>query len=215
MFLYCIVKLLLGDREYFTNFVLGLYQKKRGPHAILSLCSIKSVEEWVEALPQEQKRIIKSKVPKSFQTNKINVVLDKTGFIGWEHFRIIYQHQCRYTNRFTALFQSIKRFIKAKYMIGFVDNYYVNNTLKAWTKHSIKHQTYRAMWFYQATDVSKMYIWFSTKRMIVERAIEMKCKYVDLGLTSSLGDLKENFGFIPIENYAINPKYYQGNYLLL
>ena len=64
----------------------------------------------------------------------------------------------RYTNRIFALYESNKRFLKAKYMFDFVDNYYINGKLKAWAKHVIKYNTYRAMWFYRSTEVCKMYL---------------------------------------------------------
>lgn len=123
--------------------------------------------------------------------------------LGARHFAVVLGHDQRFvSSHLFAVLLALWRFLLARFMLGSVTEFYSDNgnQLLAWSMETSKGSTLRAVWFYQANAAidAKLYIWFASLRLTMQRAFATKrVQFVDLGpsATAAVLEVKARFGF--------------------
>ena len=194
-------------------------------HSICSVKNLKTLKEFLKTHAKSYRSCnstLCKQVPKAFKNNSIQINQIHASTLGFKHFLVILSHERRnYSFLPLSFFISTLRFFTSSCMVGTVDEFYVvsnksNNEdasahtktkrLVAWSSSIVWNKTYRAMWFYQTDSAaeSKLFIWYATLRIAIERAILLpNVEYIDLGpsSTKNVVQAKEKYGFNYIDNW--------------
>ena len=195
-----LVILAQGWSTYFTRFPMGLGRGRRNPkaHGIIALDEFSNLELWIKSLSRSCRTTLLKQVDKSFTANNLQVTSRRAGKLNRGHLYLIYEHQERSGSKFPII-GALLRFWVASMMIGTLDEYRIGDTLVAFSHSIVKGDTLRAMWFYQSNASEKMYIWFYSLRLSVQRALKLDgVRFVDVGpsVSARVSDLKRKYGCI-------------------
>lgn len=168
------------------------YPKK---HALLSVERYHTLQQYLQELPKSARQtMVKAEHALSEQGYVMQTV--SSSMMRFEHFMVIYRHECRYYPRVRALFAAWSRFLVSCLCIGDMDEFRnAKGELIGFAQTVLKGDVLRGMWFYQD---GRHKLWFFSLRNSVFRAILVPhVKWVDLGpsSTSNVADAKKRFLF--------------------
>ena len=186
-------------REWFSEGPLGLRRVIAKPKAhAISKIEHSCFEGWAKHLSRSCRCTMLKQLPKFFEKEKVMVKSISPKKLGYKHFMVILSHECKHVGILKALFVSVIRFLVASLMCGTIDEFWKEDKLLGWSHAIIKGKTYRAMWFYQKQEFSKMFLWYKTLNIAITRVTNMpSVQYVDLGPSTSdeVVRTKEKLGF--------------------
>ena len=167
-------------RQWFSKGPMGLRQRLvTKKHAIADISAFKSLDDWTSTLKKGARKNMTKLAKKLFDESAgIRVRITAPEKLGWDHIKIVWQHQRRLYGAFRATFASCMRYLVASSMCGVVEEYCTREgQLLAWAQIIVKGDTMRCMWFYQSTYSSqnRMGIWFGAIRRSMQRAIAEPC----------------------------------------
>jgi len=190
-------------------------QWKTRPHALLQIQNFTCVDEWIQTLPRGCKRTLKKAMAQNITVTARPIPNDAPApHSSLAHFRCVIEHEVRLLTEkksrpdyfFDSLSEAISRYVQTTRMSGEIREYRNSETNKiiAFAHEVRKGKTIRGQWFYATDEASKSYVWFHSVFSLVQRAISNEnIDVVDLGPsgTNSFSDLKERYGFLPVDDW--------------
>ena len=188
-----------STREWFSEGPLGLRRiiGKMKSHAISEIRHA-SFETWAKGLSRSSRCTMLKQVPKMIERENICIKSISPQNLSWRHLSVILSHECKHMPITKAVFSSILRFLVASSMCGKIDEFWIDNKLLGWSQSIIKGRTYRAMWFYQRKEYSKLFLWYKTIDIAIARVVNIpNVDFIDLGPSANDGVIttKEKLGF--------------------
>ena len=186
-------------REWFSEGPLGLRRiiGRTKSHAISEIRHA-SFESWAKGLSRSSRCTMLKQVPKIIERENICIKSISPQNLSWRHLSVILSHECKHMPITKAVFSSIMRFLVASSMCGKIDEFWIDDKLLGWSQSIIKGRTYRAMWFYQRKQYSKLFLWYKTIDIAITRVINIpNVDFIDLGPSANDGVIttKEKLGF--------------------
>lgn len=174
---------------------------------MINLEQFKNMEEYLASLSKSPRRNLTTNPDNTLKKHGITLTSTTCDKVGWEHFWILVNRQTKQQDDWLGRnlpllspklwFDIVSRWTTSYLTWGVLDEYRDRNgRLLAWHLCFAKGDILVLTWHYIHSDADKYYIWFNNVRNCVQRAIDMKMKWVNYG--PRIGPMHARYGFIPI-----------------